>query len=237
MCRSTLISQHFRAFNLHHRLSAPSSQPQSLSTSIIADLCQDLNLHRRFMLISQPPSSPIYDSLPFTIVDLQSLPFTISDLRVKVVVFSNFLFISLIQSHASSVSICVLWIYGLLVFVDLWVSLDLFLRDGSLYWVCRSILLNIDLFFQICEICGLWFVFRSKSDPTAVQLSLIRLDPWFFTIRFGFLTSDIVFKIIISISWLGLGRQTSTDLRCNVIGCQYPGFKIQHWIYICWDMF
>ena len=39
-----------------------------------------------------------------------------------------------------------LWICGLLVFVDLWVSLDLFfnvdlfLRDGSLYWVCRSVL-------------------------------------------------------------------------------------------------
>ena len=122
MCRSTLISQQYRAFNLHHRLSVPSSQPQSLSTSIIANLRQDLNLHRRFALISQPPSSPICNSLPLTIVDLQSLPFTISDLQVKVVVFSNFLFISLIQSHASSVSIYVLWICGLLVFVDLWVT-------------------------------------------------------------------------------------------------------------------
>uniref|UniRef100_A0A7N2NA23 NB-ARC domain-containing protein n=1 Tax=Quercus lobata TaxID=97700 RepID=A0A7N2NA23_QUELO len=60
-----------------------SGKSSELSTSIIADLRQDLNLHHRSTLISQPPSSPICDSLPFTIVDLQSLPFTISNLRVK----------------------------------------------------------------------------------------------------------------------------------------------------------
>ena len=110
-----------------------------LSTSIIADLHRALDLHhRQSALISQPPSSPICDSLPFTIVVLQSLSFTISNLQVKVVVFINFLFISLFQSHVSLVSICILWIYGLLVFgfVDLFFS--------------------VDLFFQICEICGLW---------------------------------------------------------------------------------
>ena len=110
MCRSTLISQYRQALNLHHRRSVPSSQP---------------------------PSLPICDSLPFTIVDLQSLPFTISDLRVKVVVFSYFLFISLFQSHASPVSICVLWIYRLLVFG----FIDLFF--------------SVDLFSKICEIFGL----------------------------------------------------------------------------------
>ena len=105
----------------------------------MADLHRALNLHHnRFVLISQPPSLPICDSLPFTIVDLQSLPFTISDLRVKVVVFSYFLFISLFQSHASPVSICVLWIYRLLVFG----FIDLFF--------------SVDLFSKICEIFGLW---------------------------------------------------------------------------------
>ena len=145
MCQSTLISQHRWAFNLHHRWSTSSSRPPSspictdLSISIIADLHRALDLHhRQSALISQPPSSPICDSLPFTIIVLQSLSFTISNLQVKVVVFINFLFISLFQSHVSLVSICILWICGLLVFgfVDLFFS--------------------VDLFFQICEICGLW---------------------------------------------------------------------------------
>ena len=130
---------------MHTNISlSPSFQPPSwsicidLSTFIIADLRRALYLHHhRSTPICQPPSSPICDSLPFTIIDLQSLPFTISNLRVKVVVFTYFLFISLFQSHASPVSICVLWIYGLLVFgfVDLFFS--------------------VDLFSKICEICGL----------------------------------------------------------------------------------
>ena len=140
------ISQHLQYVPIHTDISiSPSFQRPSLpiyvvlSTSIIANLRWALNLHHcRSALISQPPSSPICNSLPFTIVDLQSLPFTIFDLRVKFVVFSYFLFISLFQSHASPVSIFVLWICGLLVFgfVDLFFS--------------------VDLFFQICEICGLW---------------------------------------------------------------------------------
>ena len=53
MCRSTLISQYRRALNLHHRRSAPSSQPPSssicadLSTSIITDLRFSSIHHRR----------------------------------------------------------------------------------------------------------------------------------------------------------------------------------------------
>ena len=175
---------------------SPSFKPPSspiyaeLSTSIIVDLHQDLNLHRRSTLISQPPSSPICDFLPFTILNLQSLPFTFSDLRVKVVVFNNFLFISLIQSHASSVSIYVLWICGLLVFVDLWVSLDLFfnvdlfLRDGSLYWVCRSVLQYRFVFSNFWNLWSLIYLsVEIGSDRCATESDPTR--PWFFTVGGG----------------------------------------------------
>ena len=116
---------------MHTNISlSPSFQPPSwsicvdLSTFIIADLRRALYLHhRRSTPICQPPSSPICDSLPFTIIDLQSLPFTISNLRVKVgsfQLFSLYFFVSV--SCKSSFYLCSL---------DLWVT-------GV--WICRSVL-------------------------------------------------------------------------------------------------
>ena len=149
MCWSTLISHYRRAFNLRHGQSASTSQPSSspicaeLSTSIIVDLRRSVNLHHhRSAILFHSPSS---------ICNLYHSPSPIYESRL--VVFSYFLFISLFQSHASPVSICVLWIYGLLVFgfVDLFFS--------------------VDLFSKICEICGLWSLSfgRNQIQPLCTQ--------------------------------------------------------------------
>jgi len=127
MCRSTLISQHPRAFNLHNRRSVLSSQPSSspiwaeLSTSII-DL-RFSSIHHRWSVIS-------------AVHHLRSASQGCS--------FQHFLFISLFQSHASSISICVFWIYRLLMF-----------------GFCRFVLQCGLVFSDLWNLWSLIFVFRS----------------------------------------------------------------------------
>ena len=164
MCRSTLISQHHQAFNLHNCRSVLSSQPPS--SLICAELSTSI--------------TPIWADLLTSITDLQfssihhcwSAIFAIHHFRSvsQGVVFSNFFFISLFQSNASLVSICVLWIYGLLVF-----------------GFCRSVLQCRLVFSDLWNLWSLIFVFQLKLNPTVVYPSLIRLDPWFFTISDRFI--------------------------------------------------